>query len=53
VLRVNEFDENAVTSLDEWMLFLKTGDIPDSATAKGLPEARECLRIDRMDQSER
>jgi predicted transposase/invertase (TIGR01784 family) len=53
VLRVNEFDENAVTSLDEWMLFLKTGDIPDSATAKGLPEARERLRIDRMDQSER
>jgi flagellar biosynthesis/type III secretory pathway protein FliH len=52
VLRLNEFDENAVTSLDEWILFLKTGDIPDNATAKGLPEARERLRIDRLDRTE-
>ncbi|MDR0370260.1 MAG: Rpn family recombination-promoting nuclease/putative transposase, partial [Prevotellaceae bacterium] len=53
ILRVHTFDENVVTSLDEWMLYLKTCDIHDNATAKGLPEARERLRIDRMDKEER
>ncbi|MDR0371503.1 MAG: PD-(D/E)XK nuclease family transposase [Prevotellaceae bacterium] len=53
VLRVNKFDKKVVTSLDEWMLFLKTGDIPENVTAKGLSEARELLRIDRMNQAER
>jgi predicted transposase/invertase (TIGR01784 family) len=52
VLRVNEFNENAVTSLDEWISFLKTGNIPDNASAKGLPEARERLRIDSLDRKE-
>ena len=43
VLRVNEFDELAKTPLDEWIYFLKTGEIDEHATAKGLPEAREKL----------
>ncbi|MDR2692457.1 MAG: Rpn family recombination-promoting nuclease/putative transposase [Dysgonamonadaceae bacterium] len=53
VLRVDEFDKKAVTPLDEWISFLKTGEIPSNAKAKGLPEARECLRIDRLSDSER
>ena len=52
VLRVDEFDKKALTPLDEWIAFLKTGDIPDSARAKGLPEARERLLFDRMSKSE-
>lgn len=46
VLRVNDFDKVAKTPLDEWIKFLKTGEIDKEATAKGLPEARERLRID-------
>ena len=43
VLRVNEFDELAKTPLDQWIYFLKTGEIDEHATAKGLPEARDRL----------
>lgn len=53
VLRVNEFDELAKTPLDEWIYFLKTGEIDEHATAKGLPEAREKLRIDKLSPSEK
>ena len=48
VLRVNDFDKVAKTPLDEWIEFLKTGSIDQSATAKGLPEARERLRVDSL-----
>ena len=53
VLRVNEFDELAKTPLDEWIYFLKTGEIDEHATAKGLPEAREKLRIEKPSPSEK
>jgi predicted transposase/invertase (TIGR01784 family) len=53
LLRVDDFDKKAVTPLDEWILFLKTGDIPKTATAAGLPEARERLLYDRMSEAER
>ena len=53
VLRVNDFDKVATTPLDEWMEFLKTGKIDDNAHAAGLPEARECLRVDSLSDSDR
>jgi hypothetical protein len=53
VLRVDEFDKKAVTPLDEWISFLKTGEIPDDAQAGGLPEARERLRFDRLTPEEK
>ena len=53
VLKVNDFDSVAKTPLDEWVSFLKTGNIDDSYTAKGLPEAREKLRIDKLSDQER
>lgn len=53
VLKVNDFDSVARTPLDEWIDFLKTGNIDDRYTAKGLPEAREKLRIDRLPDDER
>lgn len=52
VLRVNEFDQKAVTPLDEWIEFLKTGEIGENVTAKGLPEARERLRRDKLSAEE-
>ena len=53
MLRVNEFDRIAKTPLDEWIKFLKTGEIDKNATAKGLPEAREKLRIDSLPEAEK
>ena len=53
VLRVNEFDKIAKTPLDEWIKFLKTGEIDKDATAKGLPEAREKLRVDSLPEAEK
>lgn len=53
VLRVNDFDSVAKTPLDEWIKFLKTGEIDRSATAKGLPEARERLRVDALPDAEK
>lgn len=53
VLRVDEFDKLAVTPLDEWIAFLKTGEIPETATAHGLPEARERLRYDNLNPKEK
>ncbi|MGL5957737.1 MAG: Rpn family recombination-promoting nuclease/putative transposase [Phocaeicola sp.] len=52
VLRVDGFDDVAHTPLDEWISFLKTGDIPDNATASGLAEAREILRRDKLTREE-
>jgi predicted transposase/invertase (TIGR01784 family) len=52
VLRIDEFDKKAVTPLDEWILFLKTGDIPKNAKAGGLAEARERLRRDSLSKKE-
>jgi hypothetical protein len=53
LLRVNDFDELAVTPLDEWILFLKTSKIPEKATAPGLQEARTILNEINMNESER
>lgn len=53
VLRVNDFDKVAKTPLDEWIKFLKTREIDKEATAKGLPEARERLRIDTLPDAEK
>ena len=53
VLRVEDFDKTAVTPLDEWFSFLKTGEIPDNVKAPGLPEARERLRRDNLTPKER
>ncbi|MDR1406696.1 MAG: hypothetical protein LBJ23_01460, partial [Tannerella sp.] len=53
VLRVEDFDQIAKNPLDEWISFLKTGHIPEDAKAPGLSEARERLKLDRMDKAER
>ena len=53
LLRIDKFDELATTPLDEWISFLKTGEIPDDANAPGLPEARERLRIDSLSDDEK
>lgn len=45
IIKVDNFNKVAETPLEEWVSYLKTGDIPDTATAPGLPEARESLDV--------
>ncbi len=52
LLRVDKFDEVASTPLEEWISFLKNGEIPETATAPGLPEARIRLREANLSDSE-
>lgn len=53
LLRVDKFDTVAKTPLDEWISFLKTGEIPQDAKAPGLQEARVCMRFDSLNDSEK
>ena len=39
--------------MDEWIAFLKTGEIDKNSTVHGLQEARERLRIDQLDEKDR
>lgn len=52
ILKVNDFNKVAKSPLEEWIYYLNTGDIPDNATAPGLSEARERLRLARMSKEE-
>lgn len=53
LIRVNEFDKVASTSLDEWIEYLKDGTIRPDTTAPGLKEAREKLKYYSMSPQER
>ena len=53
ILKVNDFNSVATTPLEEWIYYLNTGDIPETATAPGLYEARERLKIDSMSKGEK
>jgi predicted transposase/invertase (TIGR01784 family) len=52
VIRVAEFDKIAVDPLDEWISFLKTSQIPDSATAPGLADAKKIMALNTMSDEE-
>ncbi len=52
ILKVNDFNNVAKSPFDEWIYYLNTGDIPDNATAPGMNEVREHLKIARMTQDE-
>lgn len=53
LIRVNEFDQVAVTPLEEWMKYLKDGTICPDTNAPGLSEAREKLKYYSMSAKER
>lgn len=52
ILKVNDFDKWSKVPLEQWIYFLNTGEIPDEATAPGLPEARERLKLDKLSKAE-
>lgn len=57
LIRISNFDENKLSftqdKFDEWVYFLKTSEIKDNFTAKGLEQAREKLDVMKMSDSER
>jgi predicted transposase/invertase (TIGR01784 family) len=53
ILKVNDFDNVAKDTLDEWIYYLKNNAIPEKFTAKGLDEARRLLRYDTLTEDER
>ena len=53
VIRVDEFNQKAVTPIDEWIQYLKTGEIAERPKAKGLHEASRLLKMDQMSPEDR
>lgn len=53
LIRVNKFNEVAKTPIEEWMAFLKNGEIRKNTNTPGLKEAEEKLRISNMSEQER
>lgn len=53
LIKVNNFDDLAKTSLDEWIYFLKNSKIKDNFNAKGLQEANEKLRVITLPENKR
>jgi predicted transposase/invertase (TIGR01784 family) len=53
LIRINNFDDIAKDSLDEWIYFLKNEEIKDSFKAKGLNKAKEILDYLKCSDQER
>jgi len=53
IIKVNQFDDVAKSSFDEWIYFLKHEEIKDSFSAKGLQEARQIFDVMRLPKTER
>ena len=53
VLKVNNFDDVAKDTLDEWVYFLKNSEVKDTFKAKGLKEASEKLKEDSLTEDEK
>jgi len=53
VLKVNNFDDVAKDTLDEWVYFLKNSEIKEGFKAKGLKEAEEKLKEESLSDEEK
>ncbi len=53
VIKVNQFDDLAKNTLDEWIYYLKFNDIKDNFTAKGINDAKEIWRVDNLTKDEK
>ncbi|NER51257.1 MAG: hypothetical protein F6J92_32230, partial [Symploca sp. SIO1A3] len=53
VIKVNNFNDVAKNTLDEWIYFLKRSQIKEEFTALGLAEAKENLLVDSLSEEER
>ena len=53
VIKVNQFNDIAKDTLDEWVFYLKNGDIQEGSRAKGLDEVRKKLTTDRLNKEDK
>jgi len=53
LLKVNNFNDVAKSSLDEWIYFLKNTKLPKNFKAKGLIEVEQQLNYDKMNTKEK
>ncbi|MBF0500136.1 MAG: Rpn family recombination-promoting nuclease/putative transposase [Candidatus Riflebacteria bacterium] len=53
LIKVNSFDDVARNTLDEWIYFLKNGEIKDGFKAQGLKRAKEVFDIMKLPDQER
>jgi predicted transposase/invertase (TIGR01784 family) len=53
VIKINEFDDVAKDSLDEWIYYFKHSEVKQEFTAKGLDQVREHMRVARLSKEER
>lgn len=49
IIKVNNFDDVAKDSLDEWIYYLKNNRLPENFTAPGLEKAEKILSYNNMD----
>ncbi len=52
VIKVNQFDDVAKDTLDQWIYYLKNNEIKDEFTAKGINKAKELWRVDSLPEEE-
>jgi predicted transposase/invertase (TIGR01784 family) len=52
LIKVNQFNDVAKDTLDEWVYFLKNSEVKDEFKAKGLAEAKEVLDVMRLDKEQ-
>jgi predicted transposase/invertase (TIGR01784 family) len=52
LLKVNQFNDIAKDTLDEWVYFFKNSEVKDNFKAKGLKEANEVLDIMRLEKED-
>ena len=53
ILKVNNFNNVAKNTLDEWVYFLKNSEVKDTFKAKGLDKAKEKLRYESLTDEEK
>lgn len=52
VIKVNQFDNVAKNTLDEWIYYLKNNEIKEEFTARGIDKAKELWRVDNLSDDE-
>jgi predicted transposase/invertase (TIGR01784 family) len=53
LIKINNFNDIAKDSLDEWIYFLKNGDIQERFNAKGIKKAKKALDVLKLSEKER
>ncbi len=53
VIKVNNFNDIARDTLDQWIYYFKNNEIKDNFNAKGIDKAKELWRVDNLPEDER